>query len=284
MTHITQRSTATLCRRRIGVAAMSIWIYEDTFPAPTENDVTRETCLFCETEMKLITIASDRILVGAIRLCNSCGWWSRNERHRTPDFEGFEKSLTPRHLYSMDGACAQLRNLDIADISIPLDVLRAYLLAKYSDRFNIAPRKLEELVGNVFGDHGYSSYVTAYQNDGGIDVMLCKGHESVGVQVKRYKNRIEAEQIRAFAGALMLGDHPSGIFVTTSEFRSGAITAAEGFTARGIPIQLMDAQRLYDALRLKQNTDLSEDNLEEFVYGLQAIGESKTIYEDEGPH
>jgi hypothetical protein len=263
---------------------MSIWIYEDTFAAPTENDVTRETCLFCETEMKLITIANDRILEGEIRLCDCCGWWSRNERYRKPDIEGFEESLSLRHIYSMDGACAQLRNLDIADISIPLDELRAYLLAKYSDRFNIAPRKLEELVGSVFSDHGYSSYVTAYQNDGGIDVILSKDHESIGIQVKRYKNRIEAEQIRAFAGALILGNHPSGIFVTTSEFRSGAITAADGFTARGIPIKLMDAQRLYDALRLKQHTDLSEDNLEEFVYGLQAIGESKTIYENEGQH
>lgn len=219
---------------------------------PTENDVTRETCLFCETEMKHITIASEGVLKSEIRLCDCCGWWSRNERYRTPDSEGFEESLTIRHLYSMDGACAQLRNLDTADISIPLGELRAYLLARYSDRINVAPRKLEELVGSVFSDQGYSSYVTTYQNDGGIDVILCKDRENIGVQVKRYKNRIEAEQIRACAGALMWGNHLSGIFVTTSEFRSGAIAAAEGFTARGIPIHLMDAQRLYDALRLKQ--------------------------------
>ncbi len=262
---------------------MSIWKYEDTFPTPTEADVTRDTCLFCEAEMRHIRIASDRVLKAEIRLCDCCGWWSRNERYRKPDFDGFKDSLTLRHLYSMDGACAQLRNFDATDISTPLDELRRYLLVKYEARFNIPPRKLEELVGSVFDAHGYDSNVTAYQNDGGIDVILSKGDENVGVQVKRYKNRIEAEQIRAFAGALLLGEHPSGIFLTTSEFRSGAIAAADGFTARGLPIELVDAERFYDALKLRQHTELTEDNVEDFVYSLQAIGESQTIYEDEGP-
>lgn len=201
-----------------------------------------------------------------------------------PDVKDFEDSLTLRHYYSMEGACAQLRNLDLADVSTPLNEVRAYLLAKYSERFNVAPRKLEELVGSVFSDHGYEVMVTAYQNDGGIDVVLSDDRSNIGVQVKRYKNRIEADQIRAFAGALLLGDHPCGVFVTTSEYRSGAVTAAKGFTSRGLPIELIDARRLYDALKLKQYPELSEDTVEEFVYELQAIAKSQTVYENEGPY
>ncbi len=263
---------------------MSIWAYEDTYPAPTEADVTRETCLFCESKMEYISLASEKVLTAEIRLCLSCGWWCRNERYRTPALAEPEDSLTLRHYYSMEGACAQLRNLDLADITTPLDDVRKYLIAKYSDRFHVAPKKLEELVASVFRDYGYHAEVTAYQNDGGIDVILSKGKEKIGVQVKRYKNRIEAEQIRALAGALLLGGYPSGIFVTTSEFRSGAVEAAQRFTSRGIPIRLVDAKRFYDALKLKKMTNLTENNLEEFIYSLQTVGDSKVIYKDEGPY
>ncbi len=263
---------------------MSIWTYEDAFPAPTEADVTRESCPFCESEVDYISTIADKVLKAEIRLCHRCGWWCRNERYRIQSFNEFEASTMLRHNYSMEGICAQLRNLDLADITIPLNDVRNYLIIKYNNRFDVAPRKLEELVASVFRDYGYNAEVTAYQKDGGIDVILSKNNENIGVQVKRYKNSIEAEQIRSFAGALILGDHPSGIFMTTSVFRSGAVDAAQRFTSRGIPIELIDAKRFYDALKLRQKTDLSKDNLEEFVYSLQAIGESKTTYEDEGPY
>ena len=49
-----------------------------------------------------------------------------------------------------------------------------------------------------FGDLGYRARVTAYSGDDGIDVILDGDDDkAVGVQVKRYKNRIEVDQIRS---------------------------------------------------------------------------------------
>jgi len=263
---------------------MTIWIYENTFSVPSEEDVTRRFCIFCYSRMDCISSTENAILQGEIRICETCGWWCRNERSRTIDFDGFDESGIVRHFYSMAGACAQLKNLDLSDITIPLDEMHAYLIARYKDRFDVDPRRLEELVASVFKNYGYESEATAFQNDGGIDVILSQGDNKIGVQVKRYKNRIEAEQIRSLAGSLMLGDITAGMFVTTSKFRSGAYKAAKGFAARGCPIELIDASRFYDALKIRKHPVVTKENAEEFVYGVHGIGESKVIYEKAGPY
>ncbi len=126
------------------------------------------------------------------------------------------------------------------------------MTAKYERRFDVHPRVFEETVASVFRDLGYTAEVTAYSGDDGIDIILARGAETVGVQVKRYKNAIEVEQIRSLAGALVLGDMTSGIYVTTSRFRSGAGKAVENFAQRGYRIELIDAGRFYDALKLVQ--------------------------------
>lgn len=258
---------------------MSIWIYEDTALSLTEQDVTGDRCMFCHSSMESLSIESGGFLEGEIGICLCCGWWCRNERyHRRIRDEDY---IMPRYTFSMEGACAQLKNLDVSDGEIPLNDLQNYLTAKYDERFNVNPRILENLVASIYKEHGYSSYVTAYQNDGGIDVILSKGTENIGVQVKRYRNKIEAEQIRSLAGALMLGDHTSGMFVTTSKFRSGAKKAAKGFSNRGLPIELIDAERFYDALKISKKIIHNKDDIEELYYKILSIGSSQVIYEDE---
>ena len=181
----------------------------------------------------------------------------------------------------MWGACAQLKNLDLRNVSTPLEEVKQYLVAKYQDRFDLNPRLYEEVVGSVFKSLGYSVVVTGYQNDGGIDMVLSSsGEDSIEVQVKRYRGKIEVEQIRAFAGALILSGHTSGIYVTTSTYRSGALEAATQFGAKGIPIKLIDAPRFYDALKLSQREPY--EDYEEFYYEIQDIDEH-VIYKDEGP-
>ena len=65
-----------------------------------------------------------------------------------------------------------------------------YLTAKYEERFIINPRLFEETVASVFKSIGYFTRVTAYQNDGGIDIIL-DGNDNkvIGVQVKRYSSK-----------------------------------------------------------------------------------------------
>jgi restriction system protein len=100
---------------------------------------------------------------------------------------------------------------------------------------------------------GYNVRVTAYSGDDGIDVILDgPGNDVIGVQVKRYKGSIEVEQIRAFTGALVLGGLTKGIFVTTSRFQAGAVGTVDRLSRRGYRIELMDADRFYDALKIAQ--------------------------------
>jgi restriction system protein len=151
-----------------------------------------------------------------------------------------------------------LRNLDLTDLTLPLGEVRSYLAAKYSDRFSAAPRLFEDVVASVFRDCGYRTRVTGRSGDDGIDVILDgdKG-DTIGVQVKRYQSSIEMEQIRALAGALVLQGLTRGIFVTTSRFQSGAHSTVERFAARSIRIELFDAQRFYEALRIAQRKAFS---------------------------
>ena len=140
----------------------------------------------------------------------------------------------------------------MVDVSLPIEDVSDYLLAKYEERFLMSPRLFEETVAAAFRNAGYYARTTAYQNDGGIDVILDgKDNKTIGVQVKRYKNSIKVSQIREFAGALIENDMTKGIFVTTSKFQSGAYKSVSNFAERGIGIELLDSERFYDALKIK---------------------------------
>jgi restriction system protein len=181
-----------------------------------------------------------------VRLCRMCGWWTKQKF--VISYLGDWDTST----YS-SGAIGSLYNLDVSDQSIPIEEIRSYLAVKYDERFNIDPWRFEEVVASVYKDLGYYARVTARSGDGGIDVVLDGSNSKViGVQVKRYKDKIKVEQIRSFVGALYLKRMTRGIFVTTSSFQSGADNVAQLSSSRGIPIELVDAQRFYQALGIAQ--------------------------------
>ncbi|MBF4333252.1 restriction endonuclease, partial [Vibrio anguillarum] len=127
----------------------------------------------------------------------------------------------------------------------------------YQDRFKVHPKKFEEVVASIFRDIGYSTRVTSYTADGGIDVYMDGPDDKlIGVQVKRTKNKIELEQINSLAGALFIKGCIEGVFVTTSEYRRGAVQTAKAATAKGLPIELYDSKRLLDALQIVQSSKI----------------------------
>lgn len=150
------------------------------------------------------------------------------------------------------GAAASLKELDLTDISTPIDEVRDYLTARFESRKTMSPRLFEETVGSVFRDLGWEAQVTAYSGDGGIDVFLEKDEETVGVQVKRVRRGIEVGQIISLAGALLLKGLTKGIFVTTSSFQRGVPETVRILERKGYKIELVDAQKLFDALSLAQ--------------------------------
>jgi restriction system protein len=259
--------------------AMSGELISDLFP---ENSIYGEKCLFCSSDLisrdipnpcpldpetyrrnhqsnisglgeEMGDLGKDVSVISGfpekiyctLCSCPVCGWWKliNDSIH-----------CAKRQLWYMSFASAgMLRKLDLTDIRLPLSDVRQYLVARYSDRFDIHPRKFEETVASVFRDLGYYSFVTGYTRDGGIDVVLERSSgEQVGVQVKRYRDRIEVEQIRSFIGALIDKELTHGIFVSTSSFRKGAKLLSNRMALKGMYIELMDAHRFFQALKLSQ--------------------------------
>jgi restriction system protein len=253
-----------------------IWVYEPSTDPPYESDITREQCTFCGTQMQFMlkTVGgfgpNERIMS-----CPSCGWWTYWRQVKSL----FYDPDTGHYRWSLYGALATLKQFDLADLSLGIEEVRQYLLAKYAARFEMHPRLFELTVESVFRDLGYTAEATAYTGDGGVDVILHGSDgQTTGVQVKRYRNAIEVEQIRALAGALILGGHTRGIYVTTSFFTTGSAKASKQFAQKGLPVELVDAPGFLDMLKITKRLPYS--TYEEW-YEENGEPELATIYENE---
>lgn len=225
-----------------------IWTHSLSASCPREGELLSVNCIFCRGSMRALL---DEPRIGPplreLRSCQSCGWWA----YSLHDGPRLEDGPDPEFGWSLAGAIAELKAYDLTDLSHPIEEVRQYLTARYEARFGCHPKLFEDTVTSVFRLLGYSAEATAYSRDGGVDVILRHSDgSSAGVQVKRSKNPIEVEQIRALAGAMILGGHAHGVFVTTSRFTSGAKQASEGLATRGLPVELLDANAFLEALRV----------------------------------
>lgn len=119
-------------------------------------------------------------------------------------------------------------------------------------RHTISPMLMEQVVVSVLRSMGYETRATGRSGDGGIDAVLEGPGGAVAVQVKRTRRSIEVEQVRAFVGALVVGRHTRGVFVTTSQFRSGVSVATSALAGTGYAVELVDGDRFLHALGLAQ--------------------------------
>ena len=230
-----------------------MWDYKEAGRIMTIGSVYSNHCIYCQSALLHLPAekfeVNEKRLLMQISICLLCGWWSLYRIHQG------EYQRTAEIIESHSGAVGCLKELDLTDISTPLSEVRQYFLAKKDSIYETHPKLFEDVVSSIFKSCGWKTRVTAYTGDNGIDVILDgKCDCTVGVQVKRYKKerKIEAEQIRSLAGALVLGGHTEGIFVTTSDFRRGAIKTAKKFSAIGYPITLMDAKGFLEALGIAQ--------------------------------
>jgi restriction system protein len=245
---------------------MSIWEYKGLGTQIDSAVFGKSDCVFCNTRMSPLSVryaefdeynVEDETQIAS---CPTCGWWKlirvEQEITATQEFCSDPDDLFDDGVYRGGftyGAIGSLKELDLTDVSQPMDEVKTYLVARYEKRFEIHPRLFEETVASVFRQLGYHARVTSYTGDGGIDVILDgPNKDQIGVQVKRYKNSICVEQIRSLAGALFIGGYTKGVFVTTSRFQSGAQKVCNLASMRGIPIELMDADKFYAALKIGQ--------------------------------
>jgi restriction system protein len=182
-------------------------------------------------------------------------------------YVGYREEKTLFSCYTIAVDFAVLVDFDVSSLETELELCRAELLARPVARYEIHPRRLEEVVASVFRDLGFDVELTSYSADGGIDVYVRNSFGGLhAVQVKRYQASITAEQIRAFVGALVLRGVPSGVYVTTSEFTPGATEEADVSGRHGIPVELVDSERLFDYLKLAQIRSSPRKSLSD--YGL----------------
>lgn len=141
--------------------------------------------------------------------------------------------------------------------------LRATLKSELLDSIRkMDPYRFESLVVDLLLAMGYggsreeAATVTQKSNDEGIDGLINEdrlGLDRLYIQAKRWKDSVGRPHIQNFVGALA-GQHAhKGIFITTSEFSSGAREYVEKLPQRVI---LIDGSRLAE-LMIEHNIGVS---------------------------
>ncbi len=261
-----------------------MWNHSD-LQVPSMQEIHSGTCAFCETRMEsrdigdcysgiprdfkrshLWTVTSMAEMYGEFMLeestilekpeeekamcfrCPLCGWWCVFK------FIRLETENQTWHMYY--GLAGALRNLEPVDLREPIAELKRYLASKDIAKFDLHPRKLEEIITSVFRSQGYRAALTSFSGDGGIDIVLQdKDEKLAGVQVKRYKSAVGLEQIRSFIGALTLRGLTQGVYVTTSDFQAGVAQVVCDARACGIQMKLIDSERLFELLKISPVAD-----------------------------
>lgn len=113
---------------------------------------------------------------------------------------------------------------------------------------NQTPAFFEQLVIDLLVKMGYggnredAATVTSLSHDGGIDGIIKEdrlGLDMIYIQAKRWDNTVQKPEIQKFRGALSERGANKGIFITTSDFSSGAKESA-----RNAKIVLIDGSEL----------------------------------------
>jgi restriction system protein len=141
----------------------------------------------------------------------------------------------------------------LADTAQPVEVpdldWRERLLSVVRD---IAPDQFERLSMRLLREAGFTQVVvTGRSGDGGIDgkgIVRLQGIVSFHVvfQCKRYTGVVQAQDVRAFRGAIE-GRADRGLFITSGRFTSGATAEASREGAR--PIDLIDGGAFAEMLK-----------------------------------
>lgn len=276
---------------------MSIWIHREIGEPPSAHELNDTHCRFCKepifiqeiddrweylknkieethqkTILSMIEPHGEFILKElkiekypeepppTISICPSCGWW----KIAKDIFISTKSQYWIIHF----GSIASLKKFDHSDISSPAEEIKQFLAAKYENRFDIHPRKFEEVVASVFKSHNLLPELTNYSADGGIDIILRTPHnETIAVQVKRYKNSIKVSAIRELLGAMVINGYTRGAFVTTSTFQPGGFEIQKKLERTGLSLELIDGENFLKKLKASQIKSLHQyqDELEELI-------------------
>lgn len=125
---------------------------------------------------------------------------------------------------------------------------------------NMGPYEFQDLVAALLSAMGYHiAWVAPPGKDGGIDIVAHKdplGTElpRIKVQVKRWQNKVNVDDLRSFMA--VLGDQDVGIFVCSGGFTKDAELEARQQENRRV--MLVDLEKLFD-LWVEHQDDMNEE-------------------------
>lgn len=126
------------------------------------------------------------------------------------------------------------RELDVRVAAISEELI-AYLAGHPELLYQLAPRKFEELVAELYARRGFDVTLTPPTGDGGVDVYVAR-HDELGtslsvVQCKRYaaRHKVGVALVRELQGTILATGASAGILLTTSFFTAGARAVEKRF-------------------------------------------------------
>lgn len=191
--------------------------------------------------------------------CPICGWWEyRYSNQSDAILDGIRAS-------DVEYASSIIKQYKDEDVTIPIEVLREYVLRKPDVIYKIDAHKMEELVRSVFSDFYPDCKVKHFgkTRDGGRDAILIdsEGKQTV-IQVKRRQsaNATEGvEPVTALLGVSVLEDNLKGcIFVSTADHFS---RDAKAFAQKAIDKQKVECFDLIDCATFLEQVNIVRDKL-----------------------
>jgi restriction system protein len=261
---------------------MSIWTYAQQARDIEHFVHSGNECFFCHDTM--IELRHERVeyinTFSSARVfgCARCGWWRADEFAETKMFRRIGYTVKN----TVKGAAGSLLELDLSDHTAPIQAIRDHLMIRPKSLGTVHCDRFEKVVADVYKDLGFHSIATASSGDDGIDVILENGGVRIGIQVKRYKDKVQVEEIRSLAGALVLNDMTQGIFLTTSNFTTGAPRTVREYERRGFQIELVNGERFLQQLEIAQRAMYRnrEDFDEEEILKQMVVIDQSTTWED----
>ena len=214
---------------------------------------TPTTCPWCRltlatTHLDQGTYAGNEYLYHDKR-CAMCGW--RYDLSWTGESYGHRERLVT---YAATVVTSVLRRFELKDPELPLDALGTHLKSSFSDVFSIPWRRFEELVADVFKEHGFRVELTQATRDGGADIIVFSqdATQRIGIiECKRWAEdkTVGVKVVRELVGAGVEWNVSQLWLVTSTAISRDAVEYSENVKP-AYTIDLIGGSRLLDMLQV----------------------------------
>ncbi|MFG3172340.1 SAV_2336 N-terminal domain-related protein [Streptomyces sp. NPDC048200] len=155
----------------------------------------------------------------------------------------FLNAIVSQHPYDLE-AVRPVVTFDLAKYKLAPERDVVAGMDSRPDLVTLDPIEFEHLIRRLFEKIGLKSWVTQASHDDGVDAVAVNEEPLIGgpciIQVKRSKNAVPAEAVRALAGVMHDKAVTKGIIVTTAWFGK----ASWDFAQRSGGIELIDGRHL----------------------------------------